>query len=387
MRLCSAFFRIALLLAVVRIFTACTGKLGKAEQETASVYEKFVTDSRTEIFRVESFRKTRDTIVLKGETTLPEAKEALFKTLNNHGIKLIDSILILPDPAGQRYSGLTILSVINLRKETDHASELVSQAIMGTPVQILKSEGSWLLVRTPDRYISWTERSSVRPVSSDEMEEWKKAERMIFTGNSGWIYSTIAESGVVGDIVAGCIVVRTGEAGDHYRVMLPDGREGFAAKRYLAPFREFIMGETFTDGVLNRAASMMGIPYLWGGSSSKGVDCSGYVQNVFFMNGLVVPRDASQQALYGKPVNISENYESLRPGDLLFFGKPERISHVAIYSGGGEYFHSSGRVMVNSLDSTKANYSRYRRNSLVKAARYIGAEDAGVVKVSRHPWY
>jgi gamma-D-glutamyl-L-lysine dipeptidyl-peptidase len=387
MRLCSAFFRIALLLAVVHIFTGCTGKLGKAEQETASVFEKFVTDSRTEIFRVESFRKTRDTIVLKGETTLPEAKEELFKALNNHGINLIDSILILPDHAEQRQSGLTILSVINLRKETDHASELVSQAVMGTPVQILKSVGSWLLIRTPDRYISWTERSSVRPVSSGEMEEWKKADRMIFTGNSGWIYNNIAESGVVGDLVAGCIVARTGEAGDHYRVMLPDGREGFAAKRHLVAFSEFIMEETFTDGILARAASLMGVPYLWGGSSAKGYDCSGYVQNVFFMNGLVVPRDASQQAQHGQTVDISENFGSLRPGDLLFFGRPDRISHVAIYAGGGEYFHSSGRVMVNSLDSTRANYSRYRRNSLVKAARYIGAEDAGVVKVSKHPWY
>jgi gamma-D-glutamyl-L-lysine dipeptidyl-peptidase len=387
MRLCSAFFRIALLLAVVHIFTGCTGKLGKAEQETASVFEKFVTDSRTEIFRVESFRKTRDTIVLKGETTLPEAKEELFKALNNHGINLIDSILILPDHAEQRQSGLTILSVINLRKETDHASELVSQAVMGTPVQILKSVGSWLLIRTPDRYISWTERSSVRPVSSGEMDEWKKADRMIFTGNSGWIYNNIAESGVVGDLVAGCIVARTGEAGDHYRVMLPDGREGFAAKRHLVAFSEFIMEETATDGILARAASLMGVPYLWGGSSAKGYDCSGYVQNVFFMNGLVVPRDASQQAQHGQTVDISGNFGGLRPGDLLFFGRPDRISHVAIYAGGGEYFHSSGRVMVNSLDSTRANYSRYRRNSLVKAARYTGAEDAGVVRVSEHPWY
>jgi gamma-D-glutamyl-L-lysine dipeptidyl-peptidase len=303
-------------------------------------------------------------------------------------INLKDSILILPDVStGQRHSGLTILSVINLRKETDHASELVSQAVMGTPVQILKSDGSWLLVRTPDRYISWTERSSVRQVSNDEMEEWKRSERMIFTGNSGWVYSNIAETSVVSDIVAGSCVVRTGEAGDYFRVMLPDGREGFAAKKTLEPFIGFIQGETSPDGVLNRAASMMGIPYLWGGSSSKGVDCSGYVQSVYFMNGLVVPRDASQQALYGKPVDISENYERLEPGDLLFFGKPERISHVAIYSGGGEYFHSSGRVMVNSLDSTKANYSMYRRNSLVKAARYIGAEDEGIVRVSEHPWY
>jgi gamma-D-glutamyl-L-lysine dipeptidyl-peptidase len=106
------------------IVAGCAGDLRKAEQEIRTVSGRFVKDRRTEIFTVEPFRLKKDTIILKGETTLPQAKETLIIALNERHINLKDSILILPDvSAGQRHSGLTILSVINLRKElTMHQS-------------------------------------------------------------------------------------------------------------------------------------------------------------------------------------------------------------------------------------------------------------------------
>lgn len=372
----------------VFLYPGCTGNMEKINQDVAKISSGFVPDTRTDICTVEVIKLSRDTLVLRGETTVADAKNTIIRTLGTYGKYLIDSIVILPDTAvNKNFLGLATLSVINLRKEPDHSSELVSQVVMGTPVQILKSDGSWLLVRTPERYISWTESSSVREVNETEMTEWQNADRVVHEKNTGWIYSNIAGTGIVGDLVAGCILARTGESGAYARVMLPDGREGFVDKASIVPFSQFRSTEPTEDGLIQRASLLTGVPYLWGGSSSKGVDCSGFVQNVFFMNGLVVARDASQQARYGDPVDISGGFGLLKRGDLLFFGSPSRISHVAIYKGGGEYIHSSGRVQVNSLDSTSSNFSRYRRSSLVKAMRVLGSADPGIVPLSKHTWY
>jgi cell wall-associated NlpC family hydrolase len=105
------------------------------------------------------------------------------------------------------------------------------------------------------------------------------------------------------------------------------------------------------------------------------------------MNGMIVQRDASQQAMHGHPVDISANFSNLRAGDLLFFGSENRITHVAIYKGDTEFIHSSGRVMINSLDSTRNNYSPYRRSTLRKALRIIGNEDEGIVRLKAHKWF
>jgi cell wall-associated NlpC family hydrolase len=93
------------------------------------------------------------------------------------------------------------------------------------------------------------------------------------------------------------------------------------------------------------------------------------------------------QAKYGTPVDISNDYKNLVPGDLLFFGSPEHITHVAIYKGAGEYIHSSGMVMINSLYPDSSNYIEFRRNSLVKAMRILGSKDSGIVALKDHPWY
>jgi gamma-D-glutamyl-L-lysine dipeptidyl-peptidase len=134
------------------------------------------------------------------------------------------------------------------------------------------------------------------------------------------------------------------------------------------------------------------LPYMWGGSSSKAVDCSGFVHIVYFMNGIILSRDASLQALHGLAVDISDGWHELQVGDLLFFGsvknsKPH-VTHVAIYKGDSEFIHSAGRVMINSLDSTRSNFSSYRKNTLLSARRIIGSEGSpGIVAVRDHDWY
>ena len=89
---------------------------------------------------------------------------------------------------------------------------------------------------------------------------------------------------------------------------------------------DFLPGKPYNgtgESIVRCALKLIGLPYLWGGTSSKGVDCSGFSKTVYYLNGLILNRDASQQALHGMHVDLSEGYGQLRPGDLLFFGSRE----------------------------------------------------------------
>ena len=320
-----------------------------------SLSSRFVPDNRMGIATIKAVTVGGNTVILKGETTDPLLGGEIIKALDKGNIKLIDSVIILPDTIHNKlYTGLVTLSVANIRKLPDHAAEMVSQSVLGTPVRILKREGSWLLIRTPDDYIGWAEDASIAAMTASGINSWKKSDRVITTVGSGWIYESPGKTGVVGDFVAGCIFVRVGDAPPFTKVGLPDGREGYISTGDIESFDYWRKNASCTgETILKSAAAFNGLPYLWGGTSSKGVDCSGFSQSVFYLNGIILRRDASLQALHGTDVDISDGYGRLEPGDLLFFGIRKgsklRVTHVAIYKGDGEYYNSSGRVIVDGL--------------------------------------
>jgi hypothetical protein len=266
--------------------------------------------------------------------------------------------------------------------------------VMGTPVKILKKRGGWLLIQTPDYYIGWANSSGISDFSQNEIETWRKAGRLIYTGKSGDILSDTPGEAVVSDVVSGVILVKTGEIGNFFTVTLPDGRTGLVPKDVAADFNKWCSEVTPVAGkMILFSKTLVGYPYLWGGTSTKAIDCSGFTKTIYFMGGIVLARDASQQFLHGSPVDISISYDSLIPGDLLYFGHKNstgevRITHTGMYIGNTEVIHSSGMVQISSLDSTRTNYSPYLKKTIMGARRIIGEKpQRGIEPVRLHSWY
>ncbi len=384
----------ALLTGLLLLISGCHPYSDGLQDQIDRIIPRLVPDAAEGICDVTAEIDKDGIVILRGEASIPETGKEIIKALSKPGIVLIDSILYLPDTAiNEKYHGLVTLSVANLRRYPDHRSELVTQAILGTPVLILKNENSWLLIQTPDRYLGWTEKSSIQMMDNAEIEAWRMADRIIYLDYGGWVYASPDETGIVGDLVAGSILERIGESKGHVKIIYPDRREGFVRKK---PAKDFKLWRSQTicteENVCRIASTFTGIPYLWGGTSSKSADCSGFVQTVYFLNGTVLPRDASLQAEHGIEIDISDGFSRLEKGDLLFFGSEGnsklRVTHVAIYKGDTEYIHASGRVMINSLDSSRTNYSSSRKKSLLLARRIIGVEnDNRIIPLKKHTWY
>ncbi len=330
-------------------------------------------------------------VILKGETNLPQAKEEILAMLGRSGRSFTDSITVLPDPAViAKPWGLVDVSVCNIRTKPAHAAEMATQALMGTPMKILNKRGGWLMVQTPDSYIGWTDDPLVE-LSDSEMTDWKNSGRLICLKNTGVITDT--DGGTVSDMVFGVILVKTGEQRDLFSVRIPDGREGFVKKSDVTDFGVWAEKTEPDPGTMIKfARTFLGTPYLWGGTSTKAVDCSGFTKTIYYSAGLILTRDASGQFRYGQEVGIENGYDSLAPGDLLFFGRERdgriRITHTGMYIGDSEFIHSSRMVKINSFDSTRVNYSQYLLDILQGARRIIGMPPGeGFIRVSQHSWY
>ncbi|MBT0810211.1 C40 family peptidase [Litoribacter ruber] len=372
--------------ALTLTFSSC----GESQQENP---EEIIAETRKEYApdkRVALFDVSYEDGILVGETNLPQALEDLKHRLDERGINYLDQVEILPNMEGDKNFGLVTISVANIRSAPKHSAELATQATMGTPVNVLKKEDGWYLIQTPDQYISWVDAAGIEIMTQKEMENWNEASKIVFTSLVGYVFSDESRASMVSDLTAGNVLELLQERGNAYEVKLPDGRIGFVDKSMSEPLHTWLASrETSHENLISTAKNMMGVPYLWGGTSIKGVDCSGFTKTIFFLNGQVIPRDASQQIHEGEEVDREKDWENLQVGDLLFFGKPatdttpERVIHVGMWIGNNEFIHSRGRVRISSFDPESEHYDEYELNRYLRTKRVLGKESQNILAVEK----
>ena len=306
-----------------------------------------------------------------------------------------------PERVDENGLALASLSVINMRENPDYAAELGTQALMGTPVKVHYHDNDyWVNIETPDGYKAWVNDMAIVPIDQARLDAWKASKRVVVTNYySFFLDAPRPDAGHVSDAVWGDIVEVIGNAGKYIKVKLPDGREAFVPAADVMDLKQWVASrkavipadapkatvEQARRQIIETAKTFLGVPYLWAGTSIKGVDCSGFSKTVYFLNGYMLLRNASQQYKTGEPVDVSQGLDNLQPADLVFFGreatedKPERISHVAIYLGDGKIIHSSMLVRINSLIEGQPDY--YSRKP-IRACRIIGNQDCGKGVVS-----
>lgn len=355
------------------------------EDVIESVGNSHVPDRRLGWFNVQP-ELNGATVLLRVETDQPHAKEALLSRLQEQGISVEDHVDVLPDPdLGENRWGIVNISVANLRARPQHTAELVTQATLGTPVKLLKRQGGFFLVQIPDGYVAWIDNGGVYEVSETRLPEFEKAKRVIYLDQSGVAYEKPDTGSLpVSDLVSGNILEFLDEQNGFFRVVFPDGREAYVAASEAQLLDSWLDQLNPTgESLVQTARGLMGLPYLWGGTSSKGVDCSGFTKSIYFLNGILLPRDADQQARAGLLVDDQGDFSRLKPGDLLFFGRAgsntsdERIVHVGMWIGDNRFIHSSGRVRVSSTNPSDPDYDAYNVGRYLFSKRVL-EENEGV---------
>ncbi len=337
-------------------------------EELENIKSRYTPDRALDVFSI-NLKKNNSKWVLSGETTdenaftrTNEIADSLFGKAN-----VINNILLLPDAAlNDSIFGIINVSVSPLREEPRHSSQMVDQAIMGSTINLLKKQDDWYLVQTDYDYIGWMNKTSISVTDTNGIENWENKINYRVSSLYASVFSFPYEtSQPVSDIILNNMMIGKRKSNDWIAVTLPDGRSGFVKERKLELINPNQLKYLDTEKILLEAYKMTGVPYLWGGNSSKANDCSGFTQTVFKTIEVQLPRDARQQALLGNEVLPEKDWKNILPGDLLFFGKDKKVTHVGISTGGKEFIHQGGMVKTNSLDENSPNFSYKRLKSFL----------------------
>lgn len=309
-------------------------------------------------------------------------------------ISALIAILILVGTASLRadelvyHDALVRIASGCMRAQPAHSSELVSQAVMGTPLRLIEKTDGWHLVETPDGYRGYMKDNSLVLLDSVEMHHWRQTPRVMYTGHhTGRVMRHDAEGeSPVTDVHSGSVLVVADSSSDSVRVVTPGGAVGYLPKHSVTPLDSLCRDTVDTDAVIQMARALTGVSYLWGGTTPAAMDCSGFSSICYLNQGIILQRDASQQARTG--TWLGTDCRDYRPGDLVFFASAStgNIIHVGIYIGSGCYINSAGWVKINSLDPQSPAYDP--SDILAGATRIAGnVGTPGITAIRQSPMY
>ena len=245
--------------------------------------------------------------------------------------------------------GICFLSIVPLRLEPADTSEMVTQVLYGECFQVLETRKKWCRIRLSfDRYEGWIDRKQFNFLLESEYQDCLSVSRQITSDLVSYI--TTEEQQLM--------VLPMGSEVQH-TTLLKHQHEGGKVQQVMPKAH-----------LIETALLYLNAPYLWGGKTPFGIDCSGFTQMVYKLNGYELLRDASQQATQGEPLSFIEESE---PGDLAFFDNKEgAITHVGIIMKDNYIIHAHGHVRIDRLDHTGIfNYERRAHTHQLRVIKRI----------------
>ena len=248
------------------------------------------------------------------------------------------------------YYGICLLSVVPCRKEASNVSEMVTQLLFGEHYSVIDQTETWLkIVSAYDKYECWINIKQHTKISETTFKLLESQSSVLTTDLTQNI--TNKSSKLFFPILMGSTL--PGYSGKEGKI--EDFVFDFSGKTTISSVKKT------TEELLATAKLFLNAPYLWGGKTIFGIDCSGFTQLVYKLNGYKLPRDAWQQAEQGTPLSF---VEEAQPGDLAFFDNEEgKIVHVGIILSQTEIIHASGKVRIDKFDHYGIFHSENKKYS------------------------
>jgi gamma-D-glutamyl-L-lysine dipeptidyl-peptidase len=255
--------------------------------------------------------------------------------------------------ATQSVEYVVVRPVVNMFRSPSLDADVVSQSLYGTNVTLVKSAGEWLEIRTADEYTGWVQANGLRKLEgrhyADGVPFLRVAESSANVYREPDVTLHAPLLNLPWESRLEVIDEKVDDRGRWLRVRLADGGEGFIQRGDISK----TTGTLDIPQTIALAKRFMGVTYTWGGTSSFGFDCSGFVQMLVRQRGITLPRDASLQVNWKGVAPVER--KDLQAGDLLYFGEDlTKVTHTGMYIGNGEFIHDTTHerpmVQISRLD-------------------------------------
>jgi len=364
MRFTRSTYKLLLLITLLSIISSCVHtlpakRLTDIQAIIAQANDGFYLDDRIWFQNVHG-EFTQDTLVLRGEAFFERPVIGIVKKLRRAGfeMEIQDSVLYLPEQFENNLAyGIITAPYTMGRYEPVIVKQEGTEMLYGEPVRLIRDMDPFIQAQSAVGYLGYIPKSDLRPVTLSEWSRYQKGRQAVFSKNF--------ELGNGINIKMGSRLPYIGDD----MILLADGSEFELAREHYSVVDPAINPKR--ESIVASAKRYLGLPYVWGGRSADGVDCSGFVMQSYALNNFYLPRDTDEMANVGRIIGLPGWTEAMLPGDLLFFAGTRRlVTHTAIYLGNGKVIHSLGSgVQIQSMNPDDPDYAENLTTRFIFAKR------------------